>query len=245
MERRTNTIRLSFDSIGRSLHRDTGAYAAVPPKVHNSVTAESVLNGVVVGSLTAGSAVLLTASFGTAGTGAAISGLTGTYALHATLAALGGGTLASGGFGMAGGLAVASGLFVAPAVTVGAIVAHKKIQRMEQKVKETTEQVNKAVEINDGLGKRNITAAQKIRKLYDLGINIIFLLGAIKQTLHYDHKIVAAVQDKVGKAFFAIKLFQGGELNPALDDLIHEIECDLLFLNEAFLSNEMRKRKIQ
>lgn len=144
---------------------------------------------------------------------------------------------------MAGGIAVASGLFVAPAVTVGAIVAHKKIQRMEQKVKETTEQVNKAVEINDGLGKRNITAAQKIRKLYDLGTNIIFLLGAIKQTLHYDHKIVAAVQDKVGKAFFAINLFQGGELNPSLDDLIHEIECDLLFLNEAFLSNEMRKRK--
>lgn len=244
LERITNTIRLSFDSIGLSLHRDTGAYAAVQtPEAHNSVTAESVLNGVVVGSLTAGSAVLLTASFGTAGTGAAISGLTGTYALHATLAALGGGTLAAGGFGMAGGIAVASGLFVAPAVTVGAIVAHKKIQRMEQKVKETTEQVNKAVEINDGLGKRNITAAQKIRKLYDLGTNIIFLLGAIKQTLHYDHKIVAAVQDKVGKAFFAIKLFQGGELNPSLDDLIHEIECDLLFLNEAFFEQRNEKKE--
>lgn len=98
LERITNTIRLSFDSIGLSLHRDTGAYAAVQtPEAHNPVTAESVLNGVVVGSLTAGSAVLLTASFGTAGTGAAISGLTGTYALHATLAALGGGTLAAGG----------------------------------------------------------------------------------------------------------------------------------------------------
>lgn len=88
LERITNTIRLSFDSIGLSLHRDTGAYAAVQtPEAHNSVTAESVLNGVVVGSLTAGSAVLLTA----------LSGLTGTYALHATLAALGGGTLAAGG----------------------------------------------------------------------------------------------------------------------------------------------------
>lgn len=105
LERITNTIRLSFDSIGRSLHRDTGAYAAVQtPEAHNSVTAESVLNGVVVGSLTAGSAVLLTASFGTAGTGAAISGLTGTYALHATLAALGGGTLASGGAAWQGDL---------------------------------------------------------------------------------------------------------------------------------------------
>jgi len=44
-----------------------------------------------------------------AGTGAAISGLSGAAATNATLAALGGGSVAAGGLGMLGGLAVATG----------------------------------------------------------------------------------------------------------------------------------------
>jgi hypothetical protein len=44
-----------------------------------------------------------------AGTGAAISGLSGGAATNATLAALGGGSVAAGGLGMLGGLAVATG----------------------------------------------------------------------------------------------------------------------------------------
>lgn len=45
----------------------------------------------------------------TAGTGTAISSLTGAAATNATLAALGGGSVAAGGLGMLGGLAVATG----------------------------------------------------------------------------------------------------------------------------------------
>jgi hypothetical protein len=57
----------------------------------------------------------------TASTGAAISGLSGAAAESATLAWLGGGTLASGGGGVAAGAAVMTGVAVAPAALIGGI----------------------------------------------------------------------------------------------------------------------------
>lgn len=235
LEKVTEEIRDSFKGIGISLaarpHEDLSAQN---PEIKDAVMAESILNGVAIGSLAAGSAVLLTASFGTAGTGAAISGLTGTYALNATLAALGGGTLASGGFGITGGIAVASALFVVPTIVIGAALAHNKIHELERKTRQTVEQVNRAIELNHQLGERNLMAAEKIRALYDLGTNIKFLLHAIRQRFSYDHKVMAAVQDKLGKAFFAIEIFQGREIHPEVDAIIQEIESDVLFLSEAF-----------
>lgn len=58
-------------------------------------------------------------TFATAGTGAAISGLSGVAATNATLAALGGGTLAAGGGGMAAGAAVLGLTAAVPALLVG------------------------------------------------------------------------------------------------------------------------------
>ncbi len=79
------------------------------------------------------SAVGLMTAFGTAGTGAAISGLTGTAYAHALLAALGGGTLASGGLGMAGGAAVLGVAFFLPAIAVAGLVAHNQIADAHKK----------------------------------------------------------------------------------------------------------------
>ena len=61
-------------------------------------------------------AVGLATGIGTAGTGAAISGLSGAAATNATLAWLGGGTIASGGFGMAGGMVVLGGIAALPVI---------------------------------------------------------------------------------------------------------------------------------
>ncbi len=58
-------------------------------------------------------------TFATAGTGAAISGLSGVAATNATLAALGGGTLAAGGGGMAAGAAVLGLTAAVPALLIG------------------------------------------------------------------------------------------------------------------------------
>jgi hypothetical protein len=60
--------------------------------------------------------------FGTASTGTAISGLTGAAAWNATLAWLGGGSLAVGGGGMALGTVVLGGITVGPALMIGGFV---------------------------------------------------------------------------------------------------------------------------
>jgi hypothetical protein len=68
------------------------------------------------------SAVALIGLFGTASTGAAIGGLSGAAAWNATLAWLGGGSLAVGGGGMALGTVVLGGIALAPALMIGGFV---------------------------------------------------------------------------------------------------------------------------
>ena len=61
-----------------------------------------------------------------ASTGTAISSLSGVAATNATLAWLGGGSLATGGFGMAGGMMVLGGIMAGPALAIfGHIVGNK------------------------------------------------------------------------------------------------------------------------
>lgn len=76
--------------------------------------------GAAVGGAAAYGTFVAAASFGTASTGMAISGLSGVAATNATLALLGGGTLAAGGAGVAGGTILLAGIVAAPAVILGA-----------------------------------------------------------------------------------------------------------------------------
>lgn len=76
--------------------------------------------GAAVGSAAAYGTFVAVASFGTASTGAAIAGLSGVAATNATLALLGGGTLAAGGAGVAGGTLVLAGIVAAPAIILAA-----------------------------------------------------------------------------------------------------------------------------
>lgn len=246
LEKVADELRGDFHSIGIALSaraRDDLNMQHI--EVKDAVMAESIMSGVAVGSLAAGSAVLLTASFGTAGTGAAISGLTGTYAVNATLAALGGGTLASGGFGIAGGLVVASALFTVPAIAVAGILAHNKIREMARETEELLAETDAAIALNAQVGERNLAAAEKIRNLCTLGTNIRFLLGAVRNGYRFDYKVMAALQDKLGKAFFAIELFQGSDIHPELEGSIQEISNDDLVLSEAVFNpadSETRQR---
>lgn len=87
------------------------------------------LGGVAAGSLMAAGTygAVGSAAFGAAAsTGTAIAGLSGAAATNATLAWLGGGSLAAGGFGMAGGMMVLGGLVAGPALAVGGIFMASK-----------------------------------------------------------------------------------------------------------------------
>ncbi len=107
-----------------------GLEGASPQQIHEYKAAEIEAKSLLSGGLQAlgaayaagqGTLALVTL-FGTASTGAAISGLSGAAAWNATLAALGGGSLAAGGGGMALGAAVLGGITVGPALMIGGFV---------------------------------------------------------------------------------------------------------------------------
>lgn len=80
--------------------------------------------------------------FAAASTGTMIGALSGAAATNATLAWLGGGSLAAGGFGMAGGMAVLGGIVAGPALALGGVFLDSKA---EDKLYEALEQKDKAI----------------------------------------------------------------------------------------------------
>ena len=80
--------------------------------------------------------------FGTASTGTAISGLSGAAAWNATLAWLGGGSLAAGGGGMALGTMVLGGITVGPALAVGGFVVASQGEKAMTKARQYEAKVN-------------------------------------------------------------------------------------------------------
>ena len=83
-------------------------------------------SGAALGAITAFGAYGGAMAFGAASTRTAIATLSGAAATNATLAFLGGGSLAVGGLGMAGGTAVLGGLVAGPALAVMGFVLGAK-----------------------------------------------------------------------------------------------------------------------
>lgn len=88
--------------------------------------------GSVVGAAVAYGAYTGTMMFGAASTGTAITALSGAAASNATLAFLGGGSLASGGFGVAGGMMVLGGLVTIPALAVLGIIVSSTAKKNKE-----------------------------------------------------------------------------------------------------------------
>jgi hypothetical protein len=84
------------------------------------------MTAVKVGAVAGHSTAALVGLFGTASTGTAIGGLSGAAAHSATLAWLGGGSLAAGGGGMALGSLVLGGIALGPALLVGGFMLGSK-----------------------------------------------------------------------------------------------------------------------
>lgn len=80
--------------------------------------ASGAFKGSAAGAVTAFGAYGGAMTFGAASTGTAIASLSGAAATNATLAFLGGGSLAAGGLGVAGGTMVLGGLVAGPALAV-------------------------------------------------------------------------------------------------------------------------------
>lgn len=109
--------------------------------------------GAAVGGAAAYGTFIAAVTFGTASTGAAISGLSGVAATNAALAMLGGGTLAAGGAGVAGGAALLTGIVAAPVLLLAAGGLVWMVKRNRKQQQELTEKLNEA--------EREIAATQR------------------------------------------------------------------------------------
>lgn len=83
-------------------------------------------------------------TFAAASTGTSISSLSGVAAYNATMAAIGGGSLATGGWGMAGGAMVLGASVVAPILAVGGIAYAIHGTKSYNKALETLKEVDEA-----------------------------------------------------------------------------------------------------
>ena len=124
--------------------------------------------GLGFGALAAWGAYGATTALACAGTGTAISTLSGIAATNATLAWIGGGTLAAGGAGVAGGATVLGIMVAGPAIAIMGIVIGAKASKMLDDAssnlaiaKKTSKQVDLVCLKLDDMKKR----AQNLRKL--------------------------------------------------------------------------------
>ena len=105
-----------------------------------SVNAAEVLGGMgrslSAGAATAAGVYGTVGVLGTASTGTAIGTLSGAAAKSATLAWLGGGSVAAGGGGVAAGTMVLGGFVVGPALLVAGLFASSKAEKVETEVEQ-------------------------------------------------------------------------------------------------------------
>lgn len=99
--------------------------------------------GTAGGFAAAGATASAVMALGTASTGTAISTLSGVAATNATLAALGGGSIAAGGGGMALGSAVLSGATLGVGLLVGGVIFNVAGSKLSEKADEAFEQAKR------------------------------------------------------------------------------------------------------
>jgi hypothetical protein len=97
----------------------------------------------------------------TASTGTAIASLSGAAATNATLAWLGGGRLAAGGFGMAGGTAILGGIVAGPVLAIGGMMLASKAEEAKNNAysnrdnaRSAAEQMKTATIVTRAIGRR-------------------------------------------------------------------------------------------
>lgn len=104
-----------------------------------------VASGIASGALLSFGTYGAVGVFATASTGTAIGALSGVAATNATLAWLGGGSLAAGGFGMAGGMVALGGIALAPLLAIGGFVAAGKAEKAKTNAEKYSADVDVAV----------------------------------------------------------------------------------------------------
>jgi flagellar biosynthesis chaperone FliJ len=130
------------------------------------------VSAVSAGLLTGIGAGGLATQIGVASTGTAISSLSGVAATNATLAWLGGGSLASGGMGMAGGMAVLGGAIAGPLLAVAGYTAAKRSEvalteayAQASEIAKATEQIDNGTALLEQIASRTQEIGETIERV--------------------------------------------------------------------------------
>lgn len=133
-------------------------------------------------------------ALGTASTGTAISTLSGVAATNATLAALGGGSLAAGGGGMALGSMILGGATLGVGLLVGGIIFNLTGSSLSDKADEAWAQMKNAEDEIDSvcpylddlksIAERYTTALIKVKNIYDSHIKLLYSIFNSQSTLY-------------------------------------------------------------
>jgi hypothetical protein len=150
--------------------------------VLNSLKIEDgIASGTVTGVLAGLGAYGSVGTLAAASTGTAISGLSGVAATNATLAWLGGGSLATGGFGMAGGALALGGIVLGPALAIGGFMMASKAEEA-------------------------LTKARKYEAEVDTSIAKIEISKIVLEALSENAKEMISALKKTAKRFDAVKV---------------------------------------
>jgi len=133
---------------------------------------KGLLSGAAGGALAGLGAYGSVGLLASASTGTAISSLSGVAATNATLAWLGGGSLAAGGFGMTGGMIALGGIVAGPALAIGGFILASKAEEALTKAHQYDAEVDEAIAkmelVEVGLEGLRANAAEVIYTLIEL-----------------------------------------------------------------------------
>ncbi|MBL5901180.1 chemotaxis protein [Lelliottia amnigena] len=105
-------------------------------------------------------------AFAAASTGTPIAALSGAAAYNATMAAIGGGSLAAGGWGMAGGAMVLGGAVVAPLIAIAGWAYDSHAEKALNNANESSREVDTAVEKMSAAEEHLTNVQQYVDRIY-------------------------------------------------------------------------------
>lgn len=194
---------------------------------------KALANSAAVGTLGAAAAMgtpaLVTSAVGalaTASTGTAISSLSGVAATNATLAWLGGGSIAAGGGGMAAGATVLTGITAGATAGVGLLAAgllasthySKKLTESKEyqaKIESEVENIQKLWVLLDGIAKRSNELQEVTYQLEETIIQQLDLLDPLSVDYNTDDEYYTSIFQKVA---ILIKSMSELAQTPLLDE---------------------------
>lgn len=130
--------------------------------------AAHVTKAAIAGAATYSGIPLAVATYGSASTGTAIASLSGAAAQNATMAWLGGGSLAAGGGGMALGAVALNFVTIGPTILVGGLVLNGKGEQALTEARKHATLVDKSIAGQRGLRQRLALIDRRVSELSSL-----------------------------------------------------------------------------